>query len=584
LKQPTAAQSIGPVLWLAVVLALAGVFILNGNSAESREPDRVLKLYFGHTQERGEFLYKRNGRYDPAGLAAINRFLRDWRREQTTQMDPALLDILWEIYEETGSNEYIHIVSAYRSPATNAALRASSSGVAENSQHMLGKAIDFYIPGVPLERLRALAMRRQGGGVGYYPASGSPFVHIDTGSVRAWPRMSREQLIALFPNGETVHLPPDGKPLAGYQVALARQRAGEAPTPAAPARPAAPAAPPAAAPVAVASLEPTPDMAAEADERRNVAGWLRRVFRGGGEAPATPGAPEALPADTAPIATGAPQVLVASLEAEGPRVPRLRPGAEPAPAEGALLAAAPLPEATLTFAPLPRVRPEPAALAETLFASADTPPPLALGAEDAIAALTARIERETPPPPAAATAPAPAPTPPNAIGERVALAFQAEPALPSAAESAIIAALSVMSAAPAPTVAAAAPTTPPPTPSAASDTSAVVRPIALAALVPLPSAPAFPPAENGIVLGPDLDAPLASASAAPPAAAPTMTVAQGELAMPDPAGAPGFFTAPASAALVGAGAEPQLPASGFSAAAGEQAPGLLSRLIASLIR
>jgi hypothetical protein len=92
-------------------------------------------------------------------------------------------------------------------------LRSRSKGVAKTSQHTAGKAMDFYIPGVPLAKLRATAMKFQGGGVGYYPSSGSPFVHVDTGNVRSWPRMSRQQLLALFPNGETLYLPTDGKPL-----------------------------------------------------------------------------------------------------------------------------------------------------------------------------------------------------------------------------------------------------------------------------------------------------------------------------------------------------------------------------------
>ena len=93
--------------------------------------------------------------------------------------------------------------------------------MARHSQHTLGKAIDFYIPGVPLEKLRETAMRIQGGGVGYYPTSGSPFVHVDVGNVRAWPRMTREQLVKLFPDGRTVHLPSSGDPLPGYQLAKA---------------------------------------------------------------------------------------------------------------------------------------------------------------------------------------------------------------------------------------------------------------------------------------------------------------------------------------------------------------------------
>ena len=72
---------------------------------------------------------------------------------------------------------------------------------------MLGHAIDFYIPDVPLEQIRAAGLRLQRGGVGFYPTSGSPFVHLDTGSVRHWPRMTHDQLAAVFPDGRTVHLP-----------------------------------------------------------------------------------------------------------------------------------------------------------------------------------------------------------------------------------------------------------------------------------------------------------------------------------------------------------------------------------------
>jgi hypothetical protein len=86
---------------------------------------------------------------------------------------------------------------------------------------MLGKAMDFYIPGVKLQTLRALAMQLQVGGVGYYPRSGSPFVHLDVGRVRAWPRMSRQELASIFPNGRTMHVPADGRPLPGYAQAVA---------------------------------------------------------------------------------------------------------------------------------------------------------------------------------------------------------------------------------------------------------------------------------------------------------------------------------------------------------------------------
>ncbi len=197
--------------------ALLCVFTAGPAFAETRS----LKLYFMHTKERATITYKKNGRYLPGGLKKINRFLRDWRRNEPTKMDPRLLDLLWEVYRASGSRKHIHVVSAYRSPQTNAMLRKRSRGVASKSQHMLGRAIDFYLPDVKLSKLRRIGMQAQVGGVGYYPRSGSPFVHLDVGSVRSWPRMDRKELSKVFPKGKTLHLPKDGKPLPGYKQALA---------------------------------------------------------------------------------------------------------------------------------------------------------------------------------------------------------------------------------------------------------------------------------------------------------------------------------------------------------------------------
>ncbi|MBY5915852.1 DUF882 domain-containing protein [Rhizobium leguminosarum] len=218
------AQTILPALLALPALVASASFA----SAE----DRALKLFFTHTGERATITYKRDGKFDPKGLAQINRFLRDWRRNEPTRMDPRLLDLVWEVYKRSGGKDYIHIVSAYRSPTTNNMLRnrSRSTGVAKKSQHMLGKAMDFYVPGVKLSTLRALAMQMQVGGVGYYPTSGSPFVHLDVGNVRAWPRMSRQELARLFPNGQTMHLPADGRPLPGYNQAIANYKKRVGPT------------------------------------------------------------------------------------------------------------------------------------------------------------------------------------------------------------------------------------------------------------------------------------------------------------------------------------------------------------------
>jgi uncharacterized protein YcbK (DUF882 family) len=186
---------------------------------------RSLKLLHLHTGEKAEIVFKRNGRYDQDGLRKLNYILRDWRRNEPTRMDPRLFDLIWEAYRQSGSHEYINVVCGYRSPETNSMLRSRSHGVAKKSQHMLGKAMDFFIPGVPLKRLREIGLKMQGGGVGYYPTSGSPFVHFDVGNVRHWPRMSRRELIALFPNGKTLHVPSDGRPLPGFDQALAAYEA-----------------------------------------------------------------------------------------------------------------------------------------------------------------------------------------------------------------------------------------------------------------------------------------------------------------------------------------------------------------------
>jgi uncharacterized protein YcbK (DUF882 family) len=207
---------------LSLVAVLSLPVLLSAVPAQAAS-ERAIYLHYTHTKETQRIVFKRNGRYVQEGLNQLNVMLRDWRRNEPAKMDPRLFDLVWEVYQEVGGTQPIHVVSAYRSPQTNAMLAKTSSGVADNSQHMRGTAMDFYIPGVPLSRLRAAAVRKQVGGVGYYPSSGSPFVHLDTGSVRAWPRMTRAQLTELFPDGRTMHLPNDGKPLSqeGYQIALA---------------------------------------------------------------------------------------------------------------------------------------------------------------------------------------------------------------------------------------------------------------------------------------------------------------------------------------------------------------------------
>lgn len=201
----------------ALLLAAAG----SVHDAAALNETKTLSFHHTHSGEDLTVTFKRDGRYDEAALKQLNHFLRDWRTQEQTVMDRRLFDILWEVYRDVDGKQPIQIISSYRSPATNAMLRRRSSGVARASQHMLGHAMDFYIPGVPLEQIRFAGLRLQRGGVGFYPTSGSPFVHLDTGSVRHWPRMTHDQLARVFPDGKTVHLPTDGVPLKNYELAKA---------------------------------------------------------------------------------------------------------------------------------------------------------------------------------------------------------------------------------------------------------------------------------------------------------------------------------------------------------------------------
>jgi uncharacterized protein YcbK (DUF882 family) len=215
LSLPKAGYRIG----LTSLLLLAGAGSVH--DATALNETRTLSFHHTHSDEDLTVTFKRDGRYDEEALKQLNHFLRDWRSQEQTTMDRHLFDILWEVYRDVDGKKPIQIISSYRSPATNAMLRRRSSGVARFSQHMLGHAMDFYIPDVPLEQIRYAGLRLQRGGVGFYPTSGSPFVHLDTGSIRHWPRMTHDQLARVFPDGRTVHLPSDGGPLKGYELARA---------------------------------------------------------------------------------------------------------------------------------------------------------------------------------------------------------------------------------------------------------------------------------------------------------------------------------------------------------------------------
>jgi uncharacterized protein YcbK (DUF882 family) len=146
--------------------------------------ERQLSFYHTHTQKELQVTYQRNGEFLDSALLEINNFLFDFRTGDATTIDPDLMDLIYEIRASLGSSGTFEVISAYRSPKTNEMLRGRSSGVAKNSQHMLGTAIDVRLRNVELTKLRDAALAMQGGGVGYYEKSN--FVHIDTGRVRRW--------------------------------------------------------------------------------------------------------------------------------------------------------------------------------------------------------------------------------------------------------------------------------------------------------------------------------------------------------------------------------------------------------------
>jgi len=148
-------------------------------------PDRSLSFYNTHTGESVAVEYCRSGCFVPASLDKINHVLRDHRTGETKDIDVRLLDLLHSLARKTGTDAPFHIISGYRSPKSNAYLRTTGGGgVASNSLHLVGKAIDIRVPGLKLRELYKAALDLRGGGVGIYPDS--DFVHVDVGRVRTW--------------------------------------------------------------------------------------------------------------------------------------------------------------------------------------------------------------------------------------------------------------------------------------------------------------------------------------------------------------------------------------------------------------
>jgi uncharacterized protein YcbK (DUF882 family) len=165
---------------------LAGAWWLLGRPAfaDAQLSPRSLSFLNTHTAEKVTAVYWADGVYQPEGLAAINHVLRDHRTGGIKPIDCRLLDVLHLLRKDLGTTAPFHVISCYRSPNTNAGLRARGRAVAEKSLHMEGKAADVRLPGVSLDDLHRAAVARKAGGVGYY--SGPSFVHVDVGRIRYW--------------------------------------------------------------------------------------------------------------------------------------------------------------------------------------------------------------------------------------------------------------------------------------------------------------------------------------------------------------------------------------------------------------
>jgi uncharacterized protein YcbK (DUF882 family) len=172
------------LLFAAATIA-APAILLPRRALATSAATRELAFAHTHTGERLAIVYAEGGAYVPDALTRLNRFLRDHYSGAVGTIDPALFDQLFALRRELGATRPFHVISGYRSSATNEALRRrGGGGVAKASLHTHGQAIDIRLPGVALTDLRNAALDLKAGGVGYYAASG--FVHVDTGRPRSW--------------------------------------------------------------------------------------------------------------------------------------------------------------------------------------------------------------------------------------------------------------------------------------------------------------------------------------------------------------------------------------------------------------
>lgn len=170
-------------LGFAAAAAFAGMSFPAAAARRLLRP-RAVALHNLHTGEALNTVYWADGRYLPEAMQRVEWLLRDHRTDEVHAIDPKLLDLLVDLQARLHTHAPFEVLSGYRSPLTNAILANISDGVAQNSLHIEGQAVDLRVPGRSLNHVRAAAVSLRGGGVGYYPHS--DFVHIDTGRVRYW--------------------------------------------------------------------------------------------------------------------------------------------------------------------------------------------------------------------------------------------------------------------------------------------------------------------------------------------------------------------------------------------------------------
>lgn len=171
-------------LGFAAVSAIVFPPRLSAGVQNSAPLEKRLAFFNTHTCERLDVCYCTAGRYDARALAEINHILRDHRTGEVGPIATGLLDLLHTLSLRLETPHPLHVISGYRSPGTNATLHRCNRGVASQSLHVYGKAIDIRVPGIQTLELRGIALALAAGGVGYYPKS--DFVHVDIGRVRSW--------------------------------------------------------------------------------------------------------------------------------------------------------------------------------------------------------------------------------------------------------------------------------------------------------------------------------------------------------------------------------------------------------------